>query len=535
MQAALPRSWPSARHFTEAVQCPGLCYSDPELRSTLPAVDRLGMPLVTSGQFAYVYKLNSEGGAGRSFAVRCFRGDLGDREERYSAIHRHLNSRPIPALARFSYQPEGVLVLGKRYPIVVMDWIEGPTMDVYLDEVVNRREVVLHLANEWLKLVKTLHDAEIAHGDLQHGNIIVERGMLRLVDLDGMFVPEMAGWHASELGHQHFQHPSRVSTFFNATLDNFSSLAIYLSLIAMAERPDLWARYHDENLLFTKSDFLDPANSAVFREVMELGVEHKRLCELLMLAAAHAPEATPYLLDIAEIKSGRPSWLSDTEGIEVHGKTREAVPAVRPSQGRRAHDWGQWNGSRKGGTTTAQRANQGIAHGAGAHQVAVPPPEGLAEISKAALKHAKNAVGRGFLFWYWGIYAVMGILGISYSIPFVIFLLAFFTLVYGFMRAYRESKYGAVVQPLFPPGTNAMGARSPASMRPAVNRIAATAPLPPAQPINVSPIVGNRALGIYHLESCTWASKISAQNRVQFSSRSSALSAAYRPCKVCAP
>jgi hypothetical protein len=56
------RNWPSARHFTEAIQCPSICFSAPVLRRTLPAVDRLGMPLVTSGQFAYVYKLNSEDG-----------------------------------------------------------------------------------------------------------------------------------------------------------------------------------------------------------------------------------------------------------------------------------------------------------------------------------------------------------------------------------------------------------------------------------------------------------------------------------------
>jgi hypothetical protein len=169
--------------------------------------------------------------------------------------------------------------------------------------------------------------------------------------------------------------------------------------------------------------------------------------------------------------------------------------------------------------------------------LAVSPPEGLVEISKQAMKHAKNAVGKGFLFWYWGVYALMGILGISapFSIPFAIFLVALITLVYGFVKAYGESQYGAVVQPLFPPGANARGARNLSSIRPAVNRIAAPAPISAAQPVPVSPIVGNRALGIYHLESCTWASKISAKNRVQFSSRSSAISAAFRPCKVCAP
>ena len=58
------RYWPSARYFTEAIQCPVICFAHPALRSTLPAVDRLGMPLVTSGQFAYVYKLKSTNGGG---------------------------------------------------------------------------------------------------------------------------------------------------------------------------------------------------------------------------------------------------------------------------------------------------------------------------------------------------------------------------------------------------------------------------------------------------------------------------------------
>jgi hypothetical protein len=73
-----------------------------------------------------------------------------------------------------------------------------------------------------------LRDAEIAHGDLQHGNIIVEHGHLRLVDHDGLFVPEMAGWTSSEVGHQHYQHPARDAAFFNKHLDNFSAIVIYL-------------------------------------------------------------------------------------------------------------------------------------------------------------------------------------------------------------------------------------------------------------------------------------------------------------------
>ena len=71
------------------------------------------MPLVTSGQFAYVYKLKSTNGDG-DFAVRCFRGYLGDRDQRYRAIQEHLWSSPVSYLSEFSYAPEGILVGGNQ-------------------------------------------------------------------------------------------------------------------------------------------------------------------------------------------------------------------------------------------------------------------------------------------------------------------------------------------------------------------------------------------------------------------------------------
>src|SRR6185295_14702387 len=250
----MPKNWPSARYFTEAIQCPSVCFAHPYLRGTLPAVDRLGMPLVTSGQFAFVYKLKSTNVNG-DFAVRCFRGYLGDRDQRYRAIQRHLRAHPLPLLTDFAYWPEGILVGGHRYPTLAMQWIDGPTLDLYIEEMISRREVLLHLSQEWLKLVAALREAGIAHGDLQHGNIIVEHGALRLVDHDGLFVPEMEGWQSSEVGHQHYQHPHRDARCFDSNLDNFSSLVIYLTLISLIEQPGLWKEHHDENLLFTKSDF----------------------------------------------------------------------------------------------------------------------------------------------------------------------------------------------------------------------------------------------------------------------------------------
>src|ERR671938_591785 len=110
MQGLTTNSWPTARHYAEAVQCPVVCFEAPALKRMVPAVDRLGMPLVTSGQFAYVFKLNpAEGSGGEAVAVRCFRGFLGDRGERYPALDRHLSRHLVAALPRFKYFPKGIL------------------------------------------------------------------------------------------------------------------------------------------------------------------------------------------------------------------------------------------------------------------------------------------------------------------------------------------------------------------------------------------------------------------------------------------
>src|ERR1051325_11368108 len=106
--------WPTARQYAEAVQCPAVCFDEQSLRAMLPAVDRLGMPLVTSRQFAYVFKLNPQSATEDSLAVRCFRGYLGDRAERYSALDAHLEANVIPALPLFKYMPRGILVVGRR-------------------------------------------------------------------------------------------------------------------------------------------------------------------------------------------------------------------------------------------------------------------------------------------------------------------------------------------------------------------------------------------------------------------------------------
>lgn len=553
--------WPTARHFAEAVQCPRLCFNEASLREMLPAVDRLGMPLVTSGQFAYVFKLNSQQNS-NSVAVRCFRGYLGDREQRYAALDSHLNSHTINALPRFKYLPQGILVNGRRFPILVMQWIEGPTLDVYLQEMHRKADVVRHLADEWVKLIANLREAGVAHGDLQHGNIIVEHGQFRLVDFDGMFVPALAGLQASEVGHQHYQHPQRDARLFSKEIDNFSALVVYLSLIALASRPELWDEHHDENLLFSKTDFLAPESSALLRKIKETGEEERRLAEVLETAARGSdPSATPHLLDLvaAKAKSKLPAWMSAPAEIDYTGHTREVARADAPVvEPRRAPRWSQQSSQAAMPQTPSSHSVQSIFNTPAAAGSAPPLPAPLdpSDVWGNTVKYAGKLLGQSYFYVWWiPVYRVLdgfwSLFGIT-DFPAVILTLLLFAslfLVYGFLRAIYESE-----RSLRAGQTGAASlAAMPSNFQPLNPPVLKPTPKPISrgnasnswftQPKNVPatlksmgrPVVGNPSLRLYHMPECEWVEKIPKHQRAGFPSPADAHLAGYRPCKICDP
>ena len=65
-----------------------------------------------------------------------------------------------------------------------------------------------------------------------------------------------------EKGHSNYQHPMRDNRYFHDNMDNFSSVLIYLSLIAIASDPTLFTRFNNpDNIIFTGKDFKNPVNS----------------------------------------------------------------------------------------------------------------------------------------------------------------------------------------------------------------------------------------------------------------------------------
>lgn len=263
------RQFPSGADYAEALQHTQLCFSHPELKGSRPELTKLGLPRAISGAFASVFSLTSVS-SGQRYAVKCFTRHVPDQERRYQAISARLAGLDQAELSQpwnlgFEYLPDAINVGRERYPVLKMEWIEAVTLSSWLDDNHADRFAVDRLADRFEALTRDLAAHEIAHGDLQHGNLLVAgEDTFRLVDYDGMYVPALAGLGGTERGHRNYQSPMRGNDDFGSALDRFSAWVIFLSLKAIAADPALWSRLHEpsgEFLLLTEEDFKSPVGS----------------------------------------------------------------------------------------------------------------------------------------------------------------------------------------------------------------------------------------------------------------------------------
>src|SRR5262249_10198130 len=123
--------WPSPQDFNEAVQTPGTTYSDHDLRSGQVELTALGLPRPQTGNFASVYHVDC---VEKQWAVRCFLRDIPDQQERYRHIERTLQELNLWCFVSFDYVAEGVRIHGEWFPILKMEWAEGPTLTEYIQQ-----------------------------------------------------------------------------------------------------------------------------------------------------------------------------------------------------------------------------------------------------------------------------------------------------------------------------------------------------------------------------------------------------------------
>jgi hypothetical protein len=258
--------YPSADRYNEAVQNPALFFMDPEVKRRRVQTDALELPEVLSGGFAFTYRFT---GAGSDVAVRCFHREIPELFERYRSISAFLTSLGSRFFVDFAFTERGVLIDGGHLPVVRMRWVEGETLLGYIARRRAEPDALEHLRHQLLGFGEEAEARGYAHGDVQHRNLMVTQGgELKLVDYDGMYVPALRHLKAADGGHPHFQPPSRVDSDFGPRIDRFPLAVIDLSLEAIARVPALFDQFHrGENLILSRSDFLDPAASPVLNAI----------------------------------------------------------------------------------------------------------------------------------------------------------------------------------------------------------------------------------------------------------------------------
>lgn len=283
-----PHHYPSFADYQSALQHPDKAFTINFLKQGSVESDLWGFPRVRSGGFTLTYKVFYKEHA---WAARCFHRVVRDRAIRYTQICRAIEASKLPYFVPTQYFPHGVTVKGKQFPISILEWVEGESLESFLIHNLENGDLIHALAEKFREMCQSLEAQGMAHGDLSHRNIIIKSGEIYLIDYDGMYVPSLDGRKSSELGNIHFQHPLRTNTLFNSHIDRFSSIVIYLSLQALASDPTLWKKYQSggEGLIFQRSDFLNPERSELlydleknpqigkfiprFREICQLPVE----------------------------------------------------------------------------------------------------------------------------------------------------------------------------------------------------------------------------------------------------------------------
>jgi hypothetical protein len=259
---------PRGDEYIAAVQNPRTAFNDADLRDCTPESDQFGIPKPYSGGFTATFHLAHQS---REWAVRCFTRAISDLQERYAAIDHFLSRSRERFFVGTFYLSQGIRIAGQWYPIIKMQWVKGDTLNAFIEKNIGNAGRIKKLVPEFLALVQRLQQLKIAHGDLQHGNILVRDGQMVLIDYDGIFLPKLARLKTNEIGHPNYQHPGRSAGHYDVAIDRFASIVIYMGLRAIAESPKLWAKYNDsENVLFRAEDFVDLARSGLLRDLSAL-------------------------------------------------------------------------------------------------------------------------------------------------------------------------------------------------------------------------------------------------------------------------
>jgi hypothetical protein len=295
---------------------------------------------------------------------------------------------------------------------------------------------------------------------------------------------------------------------------------IYISFLAIAESPELWREFHDENLIFTHNDFKEPGSSKLFGKLRKVG-SLQRLAATLEAACLRDPLKCPYLLDLVPPPSKLPSWVREASEFQTKILTREAqassdTPLSVPPQSskeviRPASTLSWWRQT----STVAMPASTAVSDRAPnvVQNTAAAQPSEIDSrhfFSRPVLRQALH-YAVAWLVWVWlwfpALFVVLRNVGMPWQQAAII-APACYLICCQIVAYWRLARAASQT-----PRMMASGSTTSVSIA----------------------FVGNRISQVYHVPTCAWANKIRPRNVVSFASAAQATGSGFRPCGVCRP
>ena len=234
-----------------------------------------------SGAFAGIFKIRNLK-SGKEYALRCFlSGGKQENINRIEDISNYLENLSVDWLCKNTLHKKGIKIKDNLYPITLLEWSHGQKLNDYVSFIIDDNQKISELQNKLVELSHDLEAKDIAHGDIQSGNVLVEQAnnggiTLKLVDYDAMYIPTLKGEQAIEKGHPSFQHPKRNMVDYNPLIDRFSFWLLLTSLEALKYDKTLWNKdlrggFNDEdNFLFKSKDLSNPQSSELVRRLRNI-------------------------------------------------------------------------------------------------------------------------------------------------------------------------------------------------------------------------------------------------------------------------
>ena len=304
-----------------------------KLAHLVPVLDDHGEPYRSSGAFAVVFKMKDEQ-TGKYYALKCFTEEQKGRAESYRQIADELEFVDSSYITSVKYLDKEIFVDSSceedEFPVLLMDWIDGETMENYIAENYQDNYAMAMLCYRFCKMAAWLRSQPFAHGDIKPDNIMVRPdGSLTLIDYDGMFVSAMKGQKSPTIGTKDFSHPLRTVDDFDETIDDFALASIALSLKAISMNSKLLDTYGaSDRLLFSESDYRTPSSSKAISALQDLMCD-KNFCtlySLFMLALARKElSACSFKLFIGEKPNIIPVMNEDLSTETTEEELKEAI------------------------------------------------------------------------------------------------------------------------------------------------------------------------------------------------------------------